>query len=249
MSNPSSAPDFIYGLNPAFEVLRAKRREVYRAYFSPNALRNPRPKKLASLCEQRGIGVESREKGRLIHIAGSREHQGVVLEVSPYPYAAFTEIIQSSNRLVLLDNIEDPHNAGAILRTAEVLGYPGILLPRKGVPRIYPSVVKASAGATEHLRIVREMNATQYIKKLAADEAEWQVVALDAAGDMAPHQYQLPPETNLLLVIGGENKGVHQFILNNSNAVLKITQHGKINSLNASVAAAIAMYSLQNWDG
>lgn len=143
----------------------------------------------------------------------------------------------------MLDNIEDPHNVGAILRSAEVHGFHHILLPHKGVPGVYPSVVKASAGASEHLQIARDMNATQYVKRLRAEEA-WEVVALDAARPISVDEYEVEKDAKLLLVIGGENKSIHQFILNDADAIVNIRQHGRINSLNASVAAGIAMHAL-----
>jgi len=244
MSKSTTTDDIIYGVNPAFETILAGRRKIYQACLGRQALRNPRIQTLSVLCKKRGIPVEIHEKGRLIHLAcGSRDHQGVVLKTAPYPYASFAETVAAATRLLLLDNIEDPQNVGAILRSAEVLGFRNILLPQKGVPGIYASVAKASAGATEHLRIVREMNATQYAKRLLPEN--WRILALDASGDMAPRDCSTEADHKILLVIGGENKGVRQFILNSAHAVLRIPQHGRINSLNASAAAAIAMYALR----
>ena len=242
MNTQATENDVVYGLNPAFEALLAGRRKIMRASLGRQALRNPRVKKLESLCRQRDIPIETHEKGRLIHLAGSRDHQGVVLETSPYPYGTFEDAVADVDRLLLLDNMEVPQNVGAILRSAEILGFKTVLLPQKGVPGVYPSVVKASAGATEHLTIIRDMNAPQYAKRLLAEG--WQLVPLDAGGTVAPEEFQNEPGAKAALVIGGENKGVHQFILNNARVVLRIPQQGRINSLNASVAAGIAMYEL-----
>jgi 23S rRNA (guanosine2251-2'-O)-methyltransferase len=239
MTRPSR--EYIYGINPAFEVLRAGRRTVYEAYLNEASRDTARLRKLADQLERRGIPIQWVDKGRTFQLAESKEHQGVVLKTSPYPYARF-EDLRGRPRLLLLDNVEDPHNVGAVLRSAEVFGFHHILLPLKGVPDIYPSVVKVSAGASEHLQIVRDHSANHYVRELLADE--YTVVALDAAGRAGLDD--LPPEAlqKMLLVIGGEAAAVGQFILNNAQFIVGIEQRGRVNSLNASVAAGIAMYAL-----
>jgi len=240
MAKPSR--EYIYGINPAFEVIRAGRRKIYGAYLSATGTRSPRLRKLATYVEQAGIPVEWVDKKRLFDLARSKEHQGAVLRTSPYPYAPFLEQ-RGTDRLVLLDNVEDPHNVGAILRSAEVFGYGGVLLPVKGTPEIYPSVVKVSAGASEHLRITREMTANTYVKHLSADG--YAVVALHAGGKEALDKLAVLLPAKRLLVVGGEAAAVGQYILNHADHVVGIPQRGRVNSLNASVAAGIAMYHLR----
>ena len=111
------AGDVLYGVNPAFEVVLAGRREIRAALLNRGAAGNPRLQKLAALLQSRGVTPQWVEKGRLIDRCQSHEHQGVVLETSPYPYVTLEEIMEQT-RLVLLDNIEDPHNVGAIIRSA-----------------------------------------------------------------------------------------------------------------------------------
>ena len=235
--------EYIYGINPAFEVLRAKRRKVYGAWLNQSARDKPRMQKLVRLLEQNESPIEWAEKGRLIQLSTSRDHQGVVLKTSLYPYTPFENLLERP-RILLLDNIEDPQNVGAILRSSEVFGFHDVCLPTRGVPEVYPSVVKVAAGATEFMQIARELSANQYARKAA--EAGYQIVALDMNGSATMEAVREADPKKLMLVIGGEDKSVGQFILNMADHVVGIPQSGRVNSLNASVAAGIAMYALGN---
>ena len=208
--------EFVYGINPAFEIMKAKRRQ---------------------------IPMEWQEKGRLISMCESRDNQGVVVCCSPYPYVPSKEM-GLAPRTLLMDNLEDPQNVGAILRSAEIFGFSEVFLPLKGTPGIYPSVVKASAGASEHLRIARDRNANQYLK--LAKQLGYKIAALDGAGKVELDELTGNAPEKLMLVIGGEDKGVGQFILNEADYVVKLPQQGRVNSLNASVAAGVAMYALRH---
>lgn len=239
MAPPSR--EYIYGINPIFEVVRGERRKVYEAYLNQATARQPRLAKLAALLEKHAIPIEWTDKHRLFELARSKEHQGAVLKVSPYPYTPFAELL-GSPRLLLLDNVEDPSNVGGIIRSAEIFGFGSICLPTRGTPDIYPSVVKVSAGASEHVRICRDRTANQYLKAVLDDD--YIVVALDGKGPTELPALKPDPTKKIFLVIGGEDKSVGQFILNSAHHVVRIPMHGRINSLNASVAAGIAMYSL-----
>jgi 23S rRNA (guanosine2251-2'-O)-methyltransferase len=239
-----ASKEFLYGLNPVFEALRAGRRTLYNAYLSEVSARSGRQLKLRERLERDGVPIEWCDKGRLHQLCGAKEHQGVVVRASLYPYASHQEIFAAAPpRLMLLDNVEDPHNVGAILRSAEVFGFDHVLLPQKGVPEVYPSVVKVSAGAAEFMRIARDCNANRYVQ--LAKEAGYTIAALDAKGSIDLVAFAARPPEKLLLVIGGEDKSVGQFILNLADAVLSVPMAGKVNSLNASVAAGIAMYELR----
>jgi len=233
--------EFVYGLNPAFEVLRAGKRRVFAAHLNEGMRENSRVKKLVSLLERNEVEIEWTDKGRLMQLSGSRDHQGVVLKTTLYPYAEFTELL-GVPRMLLLDNLEDPHNVGAILRSAEVFGFTSVCLPKKGVPEVYPSVVKVSTGATEFMKICRDDSANGYARKTA--EAGYRIAALDMAGKASLREVAAANHEKLLLVIGGEDRSVGQFILNMAEDVVGIEQQGRVNSLNASVAAGIAMFAL-----
>ncbi|MBR0458977.1 MAG: RNA methyltransferase [Victivallales bacterium] len=232
-------PSRIYGINPVFEAVRAGRREIHRVWLNREGNNNPRQRKLANFLSSRNIPVEMVDKGTLFNLCGTREHQGAVLEAGPFPYTPFAEMLGRS-RMVLLDSIEDPHNEGAIMRSADVFGWQNILLPRRGAPLVIPSVAKTSAGACEHLSIAVNCSPNQYVK-IAKDEG-YVIVALDGAGKASLPDIAATRPERLLLVVGGEDAGVSQFILNTADYVAAIPQSGHVNSLNASVAAAIALY-------
>jgi 23S rRNA (guanosine2251-2'-O)-methyltransferase len=233
--------EYIHGINPCFEVIRAGRRKLYEAFISETLEKNSRLKKLVRYLEDQKVPVSLVGKQRLFELAKSKEHQGAVLKTSVYPYTDLNRALEAP-RLLLLDNVEDPHNVGAILRCAEIFGFTDVLLPMKGVPDVYPSVVKVSAGASEHLRIVKSASANFYTRHALA--AGFTVIALDAKGTCDIEDFQHAPPERPLLVVGGEAAAVGQFILNAAHHVASIRQHGKVNSLNASVAAGIAMFVL-----
>ncbi len=241
MAPPSR--EYIHGINPCFEVIRASRRSIYEGFVNQATLRQPRLAKLIQFMEQRDIPVTPVDKHRLFELARSKEHQGAVLKTSPYAYHRFADLL-GSPRLLLLDNVEDPTNVGAIIRSAEIFGFHAICLPTKGTPEIYPSVVKVSVGATEHLAICRDHSANQYFK--AAQQEGYVVVALDGKGITDLNTIQIGRDQKLLLVIGGEDRSVGQFILNAADVIARIPMAGRVNSLNASVAAGIAMYHLHH---
>lgn len=240
-----ASKEFLYGLNPAFEALFAGRRNILGAYLNEATAGSGRLSKIASKLTENNIPIEFTDKGRLQQLCGSREHQGIVLRTSLYPYTPHGELF-TTDRVLLLDNVEDPQNVGAILRSAEVFGFHECLLPIKGVPEIYPSVVKVSAGAVEHMRIARDCAANRYAQ--IALEKGYHIAALDAKGTQDLRTFAAQAPRKLLLVIGGEDRGVGQYILNSAQTLLRLDQFGRINSLNASVAAGIAMFALSRAD-
>jgi 23S rRNA (guanosine2251-2'-O)-methyltransferase len=225
-----------------FEVVRAGRRKVYEAYMNKATAHQPRLRKLAAYLEKSGVPLQPVDKQRLADLSKhSKDHQGVVLKASSYPYQP-SDAIWGRPRVLLLDNVEDPHNVGAILRSAEIFGFGGVLLSSKGVPDIYPSVVKVSAGATEFLDIAKDATANTYVR--AAKAGGYRVLALDAGGRADIRELGDVLAGKVLVVIGGEDRSVGQYILNNADHVVSIGQKGRINSLNASVAASICLYVL-----
>ena len=233
--------EYLYGINPAFEVVRAGRRKVYCVYIAETTRAAGRTIKLLELLKKAGVKAEFANKRRLFDLCRTTEHQGVVVEAESYPYASFAELLDQK-RLLLLDNIEDPQNIGAILRSAEVFGWRHVLLSNRGTPEVYASVVKAGAGATEYLQVARDHSANYYVRE--AIRNDFTIVALDSAGKTALDELALESGARTMLVVGGEHSGVGQLILNTAHYVVKIPISGKISSLNASVAAGIAMHDL-----
>ena len=222
-------------------MIRGGRRRIFCAYISAHVAQNPRIKKLVVLLGEQNIPLEWVDKQRVMQLSGSKENQGVVLHSSLYPYVPSAKLMDQ-RRLLLLDNVEDPHNVGAILRSAEIFGFSSVMLPHRGTPDIYPSIVKVSAGATEFLQIAKDGSANDYARQ--AKESGHQIIALDGHGDRILDEVVQEPLDKFMLVIGGEDKSVGQFILNNAEYIVRIRQHGEINSLNASVATGIALFAL-----
>ncbi len=234
--------DYLYGINPVTEAILAGRRALTRVCHAEGTEANPRMRRLLNAARKAGVPVSCLPRAKVSEMANTRENQGVVAECGPFPYTPFAEIL-GAPRMVLLDNIDDPHNIGAIMRTAEVLGWKNVLLPRRGAALVLPSVAKSAAGACEYLNIAVNCSANQYVK--IALEAGYAVVALEGEGDKSLEDVRdLKPE-KLLLVVGGEDSGVGQFIKMNATHVCAIPQSGHVNSLNASVAAALALYILK----
>ncbi len=242
MTATSESTEYIYGLNPAFELLRSGKRIARHAFINQSAKRSPRILKLADFLARQGVPIDFVEKGRLYDLCRCHDHQGVVLETVPYPYSDQESMLEMP-RLLLLDNIEDPHNVGAILRSAEVFGFKGVCLPKRGVPGVYPSVAKISAGASEHLAIAHNRSANQYAR--AASEAGYVIMVMDPKGDTSLQRAVEMELGKLMVVIGGEDKSVGQFILNMADYVVAIEQSGRVGSLNASVSAGIALHALK----
>lgn len=238
---PAVDCDWLHGINPAFEVLRAGRRQVHEAWMQDH-LGHPRLARLAEALEARKVPLHRVERGRLTDLCRTPDHQGVVLRSSPYPYAE-ADAALSAPRVLLLDNVEDPHNVGACLRSAESFGFGSVLLPHKGVPPVTPTVVRTSAGASEHLAIVRDRSANAYLKLARAQG--FTVAALDGQGKQGLEELAALALPRILLVLGGEDRAVGQFILMQADHVVRLPQGGRINSLNASVAAGIAMHALR----
>lgn len=234
--------EFLYGINPVTEAVLAARREISRICCAQGTENNPRMRRIVSEARRRSIPLSWQSRAEITQLAGSRENQGVVAECAPFPYTPFADML-GAPRMVLLDNIEDPHNIGAIMRTAEVLGWKNVLLPRRGAALVLPSVAKSAAGGCEYLNIAVNCSSNQYVK--IAQENGYKIAALDGAGKAAFQDIRNDAPEKLLLVIGGEDSGVGQFILMNADYVTAIEQSGNINSLNASVAAALAMYALK----
>jgi len=234
--------EYIYGINSVFEAVRSGRRKIYEAYINEAASRHPRIRKLSQYLEKKNIPVQWVDKKRVTDLSSSRDNQGVCIKTTPYPYRQ-SDALWDRPRILLLDNVEDPHNVGAILRSAEIFGFHAVLLANKGVPEIYPSVVKVSAGATEFLDIARDASSNAYVR--SAKSNGYQIVALDAGGSVDIQEIRSKLTGKFLIVIGGEDRSVGQFILNESDYVVSIRQHGRINSLNASVAAGISLFTLR----
>jgi len=231
---------YIYGVGPVLEALRASQRKIDRIIVADGLDR----KRFAQLMEQaRAAGVQIRREPRaaLDRLAGGANHQGVIAMTSTIGYADADDLTASAGPgtlLVLLDGIEDPHNLGAIIRTAECAGAAAVVIPERRAAQVTETVVKTSAGATEHLPVARVTNLATYIEKLK--QSGFWVVGVDPAARMAYTEYDYQGPT--ALVFGAEGHGLHRLILDKCDVTVSIPMRGQIQSLNVSVTVGVVLF-------
>lgn len=235
--------EILYGVHPVTEALRAGRREFVEILLAAQKKTEAGLEALA-LAEAAGIPIRRIPGARLAALAGSGMHQGIGAAVGPYPLVELDTVLklrkgsESRRFLLLLDNIVDPHNLGALVRTADCVGMEGILMPKDRSAPPSPAVSKASSGALEHVRLARVSNMVNTIRVLSA-EGIW-VAGMDRQAPRSLFESDLTG--SLAIVIGGEGKGIRPLVKKNCDFLVSIPQSGRVASLNASAAGAVAMY-------
>ncbi len=235
--------EFLYSRNAVYETLRTKRRDVFRIQIAEGTQEKGRLAEILRMAKERRIPVERVPRARLDKV--HQNHQGVVAEVSGYSYSDVVEILDHASQkneqpfVLLLDSLNDPQNFGTLLRTAEVIGVHGVIIPLAHAVEVTPAVVNASSGASEHLRIARS-NLAQTIDTLKAENV-W-IVGLDENGETIGDKTQRHLTGPVGLVVGSEGEGIRQLIRSKCDIVLKLPMRGQIESLNAAVAGSVALY-------
>ncbi|MGE5541742.1 MAG: 23S rRNA (guanosine(2251)-2'-O)-methyltransferase RlmB [Bacillota bacterium] len=236
--------ELILGRNPVSEALKAGAR--VKRVFVVRGLRGPRIESLVKEARSRGIPVEEIDRSRLDLIAGrhaSVKHQGIVATAAPRSYSnvegilAYAESRGEPPFVVALSGIEDPMNLGAILRTAEAAGLHGAIIPGRRAAGLTPAVTRASAGAVEHLRVAMVTNITSTLRELKR-KGLW-IAGLDAGGQCL---WETDLRGPLAIVVGGEGKGLGRLVRETCDFIVGIPMKGRIESLNAGVAAALAIF-------
>ncbi len=233
----------LYGVHPVRELLRAGTAQVTELWLAEGGDR-ARAAELTGLARERGAAVREAPRGELERLAGTDRHQGVVAVVAEYGYRELDDLLAAARSagepplLVALDGIEDPHNLGAVIRSAHALGAHGVVIPKDRAAGVTPAVARVSAGAVEHLPVARVTNLARAIAELK--EAGVWTVALDADApdSLAAVDLTLPTA----LVLGAEGSGIRPLVRKTCDRVARIPMSGRIGSLNASAAAAIALY-------
>lgn len=230
----------LWGVHPVAEALRAGRRTFFRLWLASDKTSGRREEILA-LADRAGIAVEHHTARQLSSVVGHDRHQGVWAEVGAYPFCPLDRISTAAKGppvVLVLDHIVDPHNFGAIVRTAQCAGMHGIVVPKDRSAPPSAAASKASAGALEHARIACVTNLAQSLKRLKRDGL-W-IAGADRQGGTGLYAADLTGP--LALVIGGEEKGLRPLVRRQCDYILAVPQVGPIGSLNASVAAAVIMY-------
>jgi 23S rRNA (guanosine2251-2'-O)-methyltransferase len=234
--------ELIYSRNAVREVLRARRRQVFSIEIAEGAQEKGVLAEILKLAGGQKIKVNRAPRGKLDRV--NPNHQGVVAEVSGYPYSDVVEIVEHAGNeplfVLLLDSLQDPQNFGALLRTAEAVGVHGVVLPLARTVEVTPAVVNASSGASEHLLIARS-NLSQAMDALR--DADVWLVGLDQAGaEIEAREAPRHLKGALGLVVGSEGEGLHELTRRKCDVLLKLPMKGKIESLNAAVAGSVALY-------
>jgi 23S rRNA (guanosine2251-2'-O)-methyltransferase len=232
----------LYGINATLEALKADPRRIERICIQ-RGQKNPRLQEIIDLGRTHHTPLAFEEKNWLDRKSEGERHQGVLCYVAEMPTLEAEEILDlaSSPGLVLvLDGIEDPHNLGAILRSAEVAGADGVFLPHRRSAGLNPAAIKASAGASAHLKLARMANVTQLIE-LLKKRGYW-VAGLEAESGQSIWQADFTVPT--ALVMGGEGSGLHRLVRESCDFLVSIPVRGKVSSHNVSVAAGIALYEV-----
>jgi len=225
--------DLIYGRNAVLEAARAGR--IRRVFIAEGLDPDPRLVELSQLVSTMEVPA-----ARVAAMAQGA-HQGVVAELAPRAFLTLRQLLQATPTLLLgLDGIEDPHNLGAILRSAEAAGVDGVLLPERRSAPLSGAAVKASSGASELLQLCRVAGLASAVAEVR--RAGLWCVALDAHGDVLPWQLDLTRPS--LLVVGGEGRGVHRLVRERCDARVRLPMAGRVASLNASAAAAALLYEV-----
>jgi 23S rRNA (guanosine2251-2'-O)-methyltransferase len=236
--------DRLYGIHPILEALQSKQRQ-FEAIYLQDGRKDHAVNEIRRLARSSGVRVDFKPRDILDRLAGSRHHQGAVGVAAARPYVSVDDLLRrvppnESPLLLMVDGIEDPHNLGAILRTAEAAAVHGIIIPERRAVGVTAAVVKASAGAVEHLSVARAVNLSRTIEKLKS-ESFW-IYAMDprSGRNYLKVDYRGP----VVLVVGAEGRGVRSLVAEHCDERLSIPMRGRTQSLNASVAAGILLYEV-----
>lgn len=233
----------LFGRNAVMEALKGNR-EVDKILIQKGE-KEGSIIKIISSAKAKGIVVSEVEKSKLDELAGGEKHQGVVAYVAAHEYVSIDEILKEAQEkgeapfVLILDNIQDPHNLGAIIRTAHNAGVHGIIIPKRRAVGLTGTVAKASAGALEYMKVAKVSNIVQTILKLK-EKGLW-IACADMDGKTLFEENLTGP---IGIVVGSEGEGVSKLTKENCDYIVSVPMYGKVTSLNASVAASLMVYEV-----
>ena len=240
----NQASDIIEGRNPVMEALKAER--TINKILIASGNKEGSIKKIVGMAKDAGIVVQYVDKQKINQISTSDNHQGVIAYVSAYDYMELDDLLKKIENkdgdafIMILDEINDPHNLGSILRTADAVGVDGVIIPKRRAVGLTSVVAKTSAGAIEYVPVCKVGNIARTIEKIK-ERGIW-VAGADMAG--AADHYKTDLKGNIALVMGNEGKGISRLVKEKCDFLVKIPMVGDVSSLNASVAAAVLMYEV-----
>jgi 23S rRNA (guanosine2251-2'-O)-methyltransferase len=231
--------EIVYGKRPVVEALRSGRRRVFEVIDAVG------DEEVAKAAAARGVDIKLASRQRVEDLAKGGVHQGLAARVEPYPYSGLEEILSTPEPLVLvLDGVTDPRNLGAVLRAADAAGAGGIVIPKNRAVGVTAAAVKASAGASEHVRVARVTNLRRAVDTMK-ETGLW-VYAAEAGG--TPYT-ELDLAGAVALVLGSEGRGVRRLVREGCDGTVSIPMLGAVGSLNVSVASAVLLYEVRRRRG
>jgi len=235
--------NYIYGINAVTEALKARGR-AFEWVGMARERHDIRLQRLIEDCRRISVPVRFLSRVELDRMAGNAAHQGVVAVTSAKQYSDLDDVVDAKrgrySLIIVLDGVEDPHNLGAILRTADAAGADGVIIPERRAAPVTGTVTKASAGASEHLPIAKVTNISRTVEELKGRNI-W-VVGLD---ENETRSYEsLDYNMDCAIVLGAEGKGVHDLVRRKCDFLVSIPMLGKVPSLNVSVAAGVVLYEI-----
>jgi 23S rRNA (guanosine2251-2'-O)-methyltransferase len=234
--------EWLWGRNPVYEALSSGRRSIYQLRLGQGVKVEGTLKEILQLIDQKSIPIERVSPESLNSI--SRNHQGLALQVSSYPYVDLDQILDRAEGssepalILVLDTLKDPQNLGTLIRTAELVGVHGLVLPLRRTATVTPAVVNASSGASEHL-LITQANLAQTLVQLK-EEGLWVVGLESGEGAQSPDQVDL--KGPLVVVVGSESQGMRRLVKESCDFLLRLPMQGQVDSLNAAVAGSIVLY-------
>ena len=247
--------EFIYGLWPIMETLRAGRRTVEKLVMSDNLDDKGLVGEIVAAAKEKGVDVNRVQRRILDDIANGSNHQGMALRVGDYPYVEVEDILQLSAQrgekpfVLVLDLLKDPQNVGSLIRVADAVGIHGVIIQDRRAVSVTPAVVASSSGAVEHLRVAQVTNLVNAMKELK-DNDVW-LVGMDVGPNIPPLD---KTDLNMAigLVLGSEGEGLRRLVRDTCDLLVTLPMRGQVGSLNVATAGSIALYSAwqaRNWEG
>ncbi|MDO5517443.1 MAG: 23S rRNA (guanosine(2251)-2'-O)-methyltransferase RlmB [Clostridium sp.] len=237
--------DIVIGRNAVIEALKNDSRTIETLYISNNKLEGS-INTIVGIAKEKKIIIKEVDKRKLDSMCDGETHQGVIAKVTPFKYSEVSDILDLARErgeapfIVILDEVEDPHNLGSIARTAELFGVHGIIIPKRRSASVTATVYKSSVGAIEHVKVAKVTNLNATIDSLK-EEGIW-VYGADIRAE--EYSYEVDYSGPCALIIGNEGRGISKLTVQKCDKLIKIPMVGKINSLNASVAGGIMMYEV-----
>lgn len=244
--------EVLYGRQPVREVLRAGRRAIYELQLADGIKPTRIVREVVALTERAKVPIRTVERRDLDRLGGEANHQGLAAEVSGYPYVDVAELLETAAQageppfLLLVDHIQDPHNLGSLLRTAEAAGVHGAVIPIRRAAGVTPAAVRASAGAAEHVRVARVTNLVRTMEWLKT-EGVW-LAGLESL-PYAKLYSGADLRGSIGIVVGSEGQGLSRLVRERCDFLLRLPMQGHVESLNAGVAGAIALYEARRQRG